>query len=41
VPQGEDSTDLAVNELLVIGRRLRPEDRAALLQLARHLLHRG
>ena len=41
VPEGEDSTDLAVNELLVIGRRLRPEDRAALLQLARHLLHRG
>jgi transcriptional regulator with XRE-family HTH domain len=41
VPESEDSTDLAVNELLVIGRRLRPEDRAALLQLARHLLHRG
>jgi transcriptional regulator with XRE-family HTH domain len=33
--------DLAVSELLVITRRLRPEDRAALLQLARHLLHRG
>jgi transcriptional regulator with XRE-family HTH domain len=33
--------DLALNELLVIGRRLRREDRAALLQLARHLLHRG
>jgi transcriptional regulator with XRE-family HTH domain len=33
--------DLALNELLVIGRRLRREDRAALLQLARHLLRRG
>ncbi|MDQ7858815.1 MAG: helix-turn-helix transcriptional regulator [Armatimonadota bacterium] len=33
--------DLVLNELLVIGRRLRREDRAALLHLARHLLHRG
>jgi transcriptional regulator with XRE-family HTH domain len=40
LPESEDSTDLVVSELLVIGRRLRPEDRAALLQLARHLLHR-
>jgi transcriptional regulator with XRE-family HTH domain len=37
----DEGRDLALNELLVIGRRLRPEDRAALLQLARHLLHRG
>lgn len=37
--RGEQS-DLMVNELLVIARRLRDEDRAALLHLARHLLHR-
>lgn len=36
----DEAGDLALNELLVIGRRLRPEDRTALLQLARHLLHR-
>lgn len=36
-----EAGDLAISELLVISRRLRPEDRAALLQLARHLLHRG
>jgi transcriptional regulator with XRE-family HTH domain len=36
-----DESDLVVSELLVIGRRLRPEDRAALLQMARHLLHRA
>jgi transcriptional regulator with XRE-family HTH domain len=35
-----DDSDLVLSELLVIGRRLRAEDRAALLQLARHLLHR-
>jgi transcriptional regulator with XRE-family HTH domain len=40
LPEIEESTDLVVSELLVIGRRLRPEDRAALLHLARHLLHR-
>jgi transcriptional regulator with XRE-family HTH domain len=40
LPESEESGDLAVSELLVIGRRLRPEDRTALLQLARHLLHR-
>lgn len=33
--------DLVINELLVIARRLPPGDRQALLQLARHLLHRG
>lgn len=33
--------DLAINELLVIARRLPAADRQALLQLARHLLHRG
>jgi transcriptional regulator with XRE-family HTH domain len=36
----DDAGDLVLSELLVIGRRLRPEDRTALLQLARHLLHR-
>lgn len=36
----DEAGDLALSELLVIGRRLRPEDRTALLQLARHLLHR-
>jgi transcriptional regulator with XRE-family HTH domain len=41
LPDNEDHPDLAASELLVIGRRLRPEDRAMLLQLARHLLHRG
>jgi transcriptional regulator with XRE-family HTH domain len=33
--------DLVINELLVIARRLAAGDRDALLQLARHLLHRG
>jgi len=33
--------DLVINELLVIARRLAAGDRQALLQLARHLLHRG
>lgn len=37
----EAPTNLVVNELLVIARRLRPEDRQALLQLARHLLRRA
>jgi transcriptional regulator with XRE-family HTH domain len=37
---GAARTDLAVNELLVIARRLDPADRQALLHLARHLLHR-
>ncbi|MDR7417623.1 MAG: helix-turn-helix transcriptional regulator [Armatimonadota bacterium] len=41
LPDGDEDTDLALSELLVIGRRLRPDDRAALLRLARHLLHRG
>lgn len=36
----EDRGDLALNELLVIARRLTEGDRAALLHLARHLLHR-
>ncbi|MDR7520144.1 MAG: helix-turn-helix transcriptional regulator [Armatimonadota bacterium] len=36
-----EAGDLVLSELLVIGRRLRPEDRRALLQLARHLLHRA
>ena len=36
----EERNNLAVNELLVIARRLSGEDRLALLQLARHLLHR-
>ena len=36
----EDRGDLALNELLVIARRLPEGDRAALLHLARHLLHR-
>lgn len=36
----EDTGDLALNELLVITRRLTEGDRAALLHLARHLLHR-
>ena len=33
--------DLVISELLVIARRLPAGDRQALLQLARHLLHRG
>lgn len=37
----QESADLVASELLVIARRLRPEDRKALLQLARHLLHRS
>jgi transcriptional regulator with XRE-family HTH domain len=42
LPPGRDEgADLALSELLVIGRRLRPDDRTALLRLARHLLHRG
>jgi transcriptional regulator with XRE-family HTH domain len=41
MPESDDGVDLVVSELLVIGRRLRPEDRTALLALARHLLHRG
>jgi transcriptional regulator with XRE-family HTH domain len=36
----ETRADLTVNELLVIARRLGADDRRALLQLARHLLHR-
>lgn len=36
----QDTNDLALSELLVIARRLRAEDRQALVQLARHLLHR-
>ncbi|MGQ0570764.1 MAG: helix-turn-helix domain-containing protein [Armatimonadota bacterium] len=36
----QDANDLALSELLVIARRLRAEDRQALVQLARHLLHR-
>ncbi len=35
-----DQGDLALYELLVIARRLPEGDRAALLRLARHLLHR-
>ncbi|MDR7522953.1 MAG: helix-turn-helix transcriptional regulator [Armatimonadota bacterium] len=41
LPATPEAGDLALSELLVIGRRLRPEDRRALLQLARHLLHRA
>lgn len=37
----QEGADLLVSELLVIARRLRPEDRKALLQLARHLLRRS
>jgi hypothetical protein len=33
--------DLVISELLVIARRLPAGDRQALLELARHLLHRG
>ena len=40
LPDSQEADDLVLSELLVIGRRLRPEDRRALLQLARHLLHR-
>ena len=36
-----DRVDLVINELLIIARRLPTGDRQALLQLARHLLHRG
>ncbi len=36
-----ERSDLGINELLVIARRLPTADRQALLQLARHLLHRG
>lgn len=36
----ETESDLALSELQVIARRLRPDDRLALLQLARHLLRR-
>ncbi len=39
-PERQAQSDLMLNELLVIARRLRDEDRAALLHLARHLLHR-
>ncbi len=39
-PERQAQSDLMLNELLVIARRLRGEDRAALLHLARHLLHR-
>jgi transcriptional regulator with XRE-family HTH domain len=38
---GADRGDLVISELLVIARRLGAADRQALLQLARHLLHRG
>ena len=41
IPAREGQSDLMLNELLVIARRLRDEDRAALLHLARHLLHRA
>ncbi len=40
-PAREGQSNLMVNELLVIARRLRDEDRAILLHLARHLLHRA
>lgn len=40
IPKTDAETDLLLSELLVLGRRLRPEDRTVLLQLARHLLHR-
>lgn len=36
----EGQSDLILNELLVLARRLGDGDRAALLHLARHLLHR-
>lgn len=36
-----ERSDLVINELLVITRRLAAADRQALLQIARHLLHRG
>jgi transcriptional regulator with XRE-family HTH domain len=39
-PDGEGSRDLVTSELVVIARRLRPQDRQALLQLARYLLSR-
>lgn len=37
---GDADGDLAMSELQVIARRLGTEDRRALLQLARHLMHR-
>jgi transcriptional regulator with XRE-family HTH domain len=37
---GDRSGDLIATELVVIARRLNPQDRRALLQLARHLLSR-
>ncbi len=39
-PASQDGGDLAINELLVIARRLTEGDRTALLHLARHLLRR-
>ena len=36
----DEEEDLAVSEITVIARRLGPEDRRALLQMARHLLRR-
>jgi transcriptional regulator with XRE-family HTH domain len=36
-----DAADLTTSELLVIARRLNPQDRRALVVLARHLLSRG
>lgn len=38
--KSRQAEDLVINELLVIARRLTAGDRQALLQLARHLLHR-
>ncbi len=40
-PERQAQSDLMLNELLVIARRLPDKDRAALLHLARHLLHRA
>ncbi len=37
---GHEERDLTLSELQVIARRLGAEDRLALLQLARHLMHR-
>lgn len=39
--EADEGADLVLSELLVLGRRLRPDDRTALLRLARHLLHRA
>jgi hypothetical protein len=36
----DEEEGLAVSEITVIARRLGPEDRRALLQMARHLLRR-